>query len=88
VETETHEVVNGDTITVTARFRMFDSIAQAFDEHGRLLATNPAYSNAMQQTRNAEAFADALTNVYATDPNYGMTLKWVMQNYKLETYDR
>jgi hypothetical protein len=88
VETQTQEVVNGETVTISARFRMFDSIAQAFDEHGRLLATSSHYTAAMQQAQNPEAFADALTGVYATDPEYGLKLKWVMQNYKLEMYDR
>jgi hypothetical protein len=87
VESETHEVVNGETITVTVKFRVFDSIGQAFDAHGRLLATNPAYSNAMQHVQNPNAFADALTGVYATDPDYGTKLKWVIQNYKLGVYD-
>jgi Mannosyl-glycoprotein endo-beta-N-acetylglucosaminidase len=87
VDSETHEVVNGETITVVVKFRVFDSIGQAFDEHGRLLATNPAYSNAMQQVQNPDAFADALTGVYATDPDYGTKLKWVIQNYKLTAYD-
>ena len=64
------------------------SIAQAFDEHGRLLATASVYRNAMNQKDNPEAFADALTGVYATDPNYGFTLKWVMEHYGLTQYDR
>ena len=42
----------------------------------------------MKQASNAEAFADALTGVYATDPNYGLTLKWVIENYGLTRYDR
>jgi hypothetical protein len=88
VESPTHEVVKGETITISARFRMFDSLNQAFDEHGRLLATAPVYKEAMKQADNPEAFADALTGVYATDPNYGFTLKWVMQNYGLTQYDR
>jgi hypothetical protein len=88
VETLTHEVVNGETITITAKFRMFDSVAAAFDEHGKLLATSSAYAAAMQQVQNPDAFADALTGVYATDPEYGMKLKWVMQNYKLGLYDK
>lgn len=88
VDAQTQEVVNGQTITVTVKFRVFDSIAQAFDEHGRLLASSPDYSAAMQQVADPNAFADALTGVYATDPEYGLKLKWVMQNYKLWTYDR
>jgi hypothetical protein len=88
VESPTREVINGESVTVTARFRTFDTLAQAFDEHGRLLATAPVYKEAMKQVNNPEAFADALTGVYATDPNYGFTLKWVMQNYGLAQYDR
>ena len=41
----------------------------------------------MLQKDNPEAFANALTGVYATDPNYGFTLNWVMQNYGLSQYD-
>ncbi|HEX5326134.1 MAG TPA: glucosaminidase domain-containing protein, partial [Acetobacteraceae bacterium] len=87
VESPTREVVNGETVTVNASFRVFDSIAQAFDDHGRLLATDPVYSAAMKQKDDPAAFADALTGVYATDPNYGFTLKWVMQNYGFSRYD-
>jgi hypothetical protein len=86
VESPTSEVVNGETVTVTAKFRVFDSLATAFDEHGRMLATNGAYSAAMRQVRDVDAFADALTGVYATDPDYGLKLKWVIHNYNLETY--
>ena len=88
VESPTREVIKGENIVVTAHFRMFDSLSQAFDEHGRLLATAPVYKDAMKQKDDPPAFADALTGVYATDPNYGFTLKWVMQNYGLSQYDR
>jgi flagellum-specific peptidoglycan hydrolase FlgJ len=88
VDSPTREVINGENVTITAKFRVFDSLTQAFDEHGRLLATAPVYKEAMKQAGNPEAFADALTGVYATDPNYGTTLKWVIQNYGLSQYDR
>jgi hypothetical protein len=88
VESPTREVINGESVVITAKFRAFDSISQAFDEHGRLLATAPAYGDAMKVKQDPEAFADALTGVYATDPTYGYTLKWVMQNYGLSQYDR
>ena len=86
VPSVTHEVVNGQTITVTAKFRVFPSIDDAFDEHGRLLATNPAYSGAMQHKQSPDAFADALTGVYATDPQYGSKLKWLMVHFNLHSY--
>ena len=87
VESLTHEVVNGQTITISARFRVFGSLEEAFDEHGRLLATSPVYAAAMRLATDPSAFADALTGVYGTDPNYGSTLKWVIDNYRLVQYD-
>jgi len=41
----------------------------------------------MKLADDPEAFADALTGVYATDPEYGMTLKWVMRSYGLLQLD-
>src|SRR5262249_32080407 len=37
VEATTREHINGQDVTITARFRKFGSIAEAFDEHDRLL---------------------------------------------------
>jgi flagellum-specific peptidoglycan hydrolase FlgJ len=88
VEAHTREVVSGKDVMIVARFRKVDSIAQAFDEHGRLLATHRAYARAMKLADNPDAFADALTGVYATDPRYGTVLKSVMKRYNLYQYDR
>lgn len=88
VESPTREVIDGQSVTVTARFRKFASLTEAFDQHGKLLATNAVYRTAMGQAQNPDAFADALTSVYATDPQYGFTLKWVIHNYGFTRYDR
>ena len=45
------------------------------------------YRAAMEVAKDPDRFADALTGVYATDPQYGATLKWVMENYRLKQYD-
>ena len=87
VESPTREVVDGNSVTVTARFRKFASLAEAFDLHGKLLATATVYKTAMAQAQDPDAFADALTGVYATDPQYGFTLKWVIHNYGFVRYD-
>lgn len=87
VESPTREVVNGQDVTVTAKFRKFPSLTDAFDAHGKLLATAAAYKPAMRDANDPNAFADALTGVYATDPQYGFTLKWVIRNYSLTQYD-
>ena len=87
VESETSEVVDGKTVTITARFRRFASLAEAFEAHGRLLATAAPYQTARTFLQDPDRFADALTGVYATDPQYGETLKWVMDNYKLKVHE-
>ena len=88
VDSATREVENGQSINIVAKFRRFDSVVEAFDLHGKLLATASPYASAMQQAKNPDAFADALTGVYATDPEYGVTLKWVIHNYGLDLYDQ
>ena len=88
VESATREVVGGENITIQAKFRKFESITEAFDLHGRLLATAPVYKPAMAKKDDPEAFADALTGVYATDPSYGTTLKYVIKTYNFDIHDK
>jgi flagellum-specific peptidoglycan hydrolase FlgJ len=88
VESQTREVMAGQSITISAKFRKFDSLGEAFDQHGKLLATSPAYAPAMKQKDDPDAFADALTGVYATDPQYGTTLKYVIHTYDLASKDK
>jgi hypothetical protein len=88
VESATREVYSGQSVTIQAKFRKFDSLDQAFDLHGRLLATSPVYATAMKKNEDPEAFADALTGVYATDPQYGTTLKYVIKTYNFIMLDK
>ena len=88
VESRTREVVSGESITINAKFRKFETLAEAFDQHGKLLATAPVYKPAMAKKDDPEAFADALTGVYATDPQYGTTLKWVINTYNFTLHDK
>lgn len=87
VEAQTREVIQGKNIVVVTKFRKFASIRDAFDQHGHLLATAAPYAHARTLTGNPDAFADALTGVYATDPNYGAALKRIMKTYNLYQYD-
>src|ERR1017187_3766733 len=87
VEASTREVIGGKDVTVMAKFRKFSSMNDAFDQHGRLLATAGPYAHARTLVSNPDAFADALTGVYATDPNYGTSLKRIIKTYKLHQYD-
>lgn len=72
---------------VIQNFRKFDSIADAFTAHADLLM-QPVYSKARAKLPDVDAFADALTGVYATDPNYGTSLKSVIHGSNLTQYDK
>jgi hypothetical protein len=87
VEAQTREVIYGKDVTIVAQFRQFASIDDAFDQHGRLLATASPYAHARTLIGDPDAFADALTGVYATDPNYGTALKGIMRTCNLYQYD-
>jgi flagellum-specific peptidoglycan hydrolase FlgJ len=83
----TQEYENGVWVTRTAPFRVYHNIAESIADHGRLLATSQAYQHAMANRQVPDAFAAALTGVYATDPNYGPNLIALMRLYNLYRYD-
>jgi hypothetical protein len=83
----TREYENGAWDTRTAPFRVYHNIAESIDDHGRLLATGAAYRHAMASRHLPDAFATALTGVYATDPGYGSSLIALMRLYHLYRYD-
>ena len=88
VSVRTREVDrNGRSYYIQAPFRKFASIAEAFDEHGRLLAKGKPYAKARTKLPDPDAFADALTGVYATDPLYGELLRRIMRQSKLYAYN-
>jgi flagellum-specific peptidoglycan hydrolase FlgJ len=83
----TQEYENGQLVTRAAAFRVYDDIAGSIDDHGMLLATSGHYTQAMADRQNPNAFAAALTGVYATDPDYGAKLINLMRRYNLYRYD-
>jgi hypothetical protein len=83
----TREYENGAWVTRTASFRVYRNIAESISDHSRLLATGPAYQHAMAVRHLPDAFANALTGVYATDPDYGSHLVALMRLYHLYRYD-
>lgn len=87
VTVSTREVVNGQSVYVDAPFRKFDTIADAFDWHGQLLAEGGAYADARQFENDPATFAKELTGHYATDPNYGTLLNAIMHGSNLFQYD-
>src|SRR6202007_1084705 len=68
-------------------FRVYSSRAESIPDHSLLLATGSSYKQAMADRRSPDAFANDLTGVYATDPNYGTSLITIMRQYNLYRFD-
>jgi len=83
----TREFLNGQWVTQSDAFRVYHNVAQSIADHGELLATSPAYQQAMADRHLPDAFATDLTGVYATDPQYGSNLIAIMRLYNLYQYD-
>jgi flagellum-specific peptidoglycan hydrolase FlgJ len=83
----TQEHLNGQLVTRTTSFRVYRNAAESIDDHGRLLATTEYYRQPMAHRHDPNAFAKALTGVYATDPGYGAKLIDLMRRYDLYRYD-
>lgn len=82
-ETTTTEYVNGVPQTRTARFRAYDSYAEAFQDYAHLLKHSPRYASVVQAA-DATQFAAALQRAgYATDPAYATKLSRVMASETL-----
>jgi flagellum-specific peptidoglycan hydrolase FlgJ len=88
VSAMTVEVIGGRTIHLPQPFRKFASLAEAFDLHGQLLHDGRLYRHAMTLAGNPDAFANALSGIYATDPHYGRSLTALMKALDLYQYDR
>jgi flagellum-specific peptidoglycan hydrolase FlgJ len=83
----TQEYENGQWVTTTAPFRVYHTFAESINDHGELLATSGYYTQAMAERNDPDSFAEALTGVYATNPEYGTDLIQLMQQYDLYRYD-
>ena len=74
----TTEFVNGQAQSVRAKFRVYASYAEAFEDYGRLLSSNPRFAGVIGQQDGAQ-FARALQQAgYATDPLYAEKLTRVI----------
>ncbi len=70
-EVSTTEYTNGVAKKVTAKFRAYDSYAEAFTDHARLLSQSPRYSQTVAMADSVKDYAKGLQKAgYATDPAY------------------
>ncbi len=78
-EVTTTEYIDGVAHKRVAKFRAYDSYADAFHDYARMLSTSPRYRTVVASAADAGGFADALQRAgYATDPLYAKKLRGVI----------
>jgi flagellum-specific peptidoglycan hydrolase FlgJ len=87
VSLPTSEYEGGQWVTIDARFRVYHNDAESIADHAELLASSGHYTRAMADRAVPDAFANDLTGVYATDPDYGANLIALMKLYHLYQFD-
>lgn len=87
VSAKTSEFVHGRWVRISAPFRKFADLAEAFEAHARLIATVPVYLPAMQALPDLGAFVAKLAAHYATDPHYASSLMHIIDASDLRRFD-
>lgn len=83
----THEVVDGKSIEITARFRAYSNWQGSIDDHAAFLTGNPRYKPAFA-FKDGPGFARAIAKAgYATDPLYADKLIAIMSTRGLGALD-
>lgn len=73
----THEVVGGESKTLTLEFAAFDSLQACFEKHARLITCGAPYARAWANfaaSKDLVSLINEVAPVYATDPGYARKL--------------
>ncbi|WP_322009723.1 glycoside hydrolase family 73 protein [Paraburkholderia sp. J12] len=83
----THEVLDGKTETIFAKFRAYPDWLSSIEDHARLLIDNPRYKPAFATTDGEKFAAAAARAGYATDPQYAAKICSIIEAHHLSTLD-
>lgn len=80
----TLEYREGVAVREQARFRVYESFRESFEDYVTFLQQQPRYHHALSHTRNPESFIRALAEAgYATDPAYADKVLGVLRSETL-----
>jgi len=79
----TKEFLNGEWVIVKRAFAKYATPHECFLVHGRFLSRDSHYKRAMKYTSDPVRYARELSKFYATDPQYGEKLLFIMRHYQL-----
>lgn len=88
VEMPTAEVLRGTPVKTVARFARYASMADCFRDRDALILSAGAYAEARACAADAEMFARALGERWATDPRYADKLLAIYRQHQLEALNR
>lgn len=75
VTQRTLEVFGGKPVRVSAAFRAYDDLGQAFDDYVDFIRGNPRYGRAIARAADPRAYVQELQRAgYATDPRYAQKI--------------
>jgi flagellum-specific peptidoglycan hydrolase FlgJ len=86
IELPTKEFINGKWITVSAKFRKYDSYDEALTSYCELISHAP-YQAVKPNYANLEAYVRELGKMYATDPNYATKILNIIKMNNLTQFD-
>jgi flagellum-specific peptidoglycan hydrolase FlgJ len=78
----TREYINGTWETLKLAFESYPTLADCFTAHGRLIQGGP-YSSVWrqyEQDRDLDGLIRGISKIYATDPNYAVTILSLAHN--------
>ena len=84
---QTEEVLGGESVTVTANFRAYDSVEDSVKDYAVLVGTLPRYRGVVEADSPEEAARALVQGGYATDPAYAEKLIHMIETYDLKQYD-
>lgn len=83
VTLQTTEYIQGKAVPSSAKFKVYDSVAESIEDHGKKWGVSR-----VGQQNSLEEYADALVKEgYATDPSYSSLLLSVIKDRNLTQYD-
>ena len=85
---ETGEVYSGESVTIEAGFKNYNSLSEAITDYCDLIVNEPLYRNAFEALPNRMMYIANLSEVYATDPNYSKSLTTIINEWDLWQYDQ
>ena len=69
-----------------SRWRKYSSMAESFDDHGKLLAGD-LYAPHTKNATNVNEYIDAFASIYTKDEGYAKQLKQIINDFDLTQYD-